>query len=485
MSDRAPRPARTRRVVIATALAMLGGCAGFSSDGGFGDVERMTRERTGQSPRLVRSDDDARAARQRVVELLGAPLTGDAAVELALLNHPGLQARFRDLGIAEADLVAAGRLRNPVFGFLDVSSPENYKIERTLMFDLMGLLTMPGRVAVQRARFEQAQTQAAIDAVAVAAEARRAWTAAVASRQLALYAEQVKEAADASAELARRMAQAGNFSRLAQMREQAFYADATAQLARARHQAVADRERLVRALGLWGADTGFRLPDRLPDLPKAPAEPRDAEKLALETRLDVQAARRANAALARSLGLTRVTRIVDGFEFGYANLSEGGERRRNGYGLSFEIPLFDWGSAKVARAEAQYMQSVHASVQIAVEARSQVRVSYSAYRTAYDLARHYRDEVVPLARRISDEQLNRHNGMLLGTFELLADARDQVRSVVSAMETLRDFWLADADLQTALTAGPPVSVPSGAISAPATSATPAMSATSASAGAGH
>lgn len=460
----------------ALAIAVLGGCASFSADGGFGSVEQLTRERTGQTPRLVKSAEDGQAARQRVQELLRAPLTADAAVELALLNHPGLQASFRELGIAEADLVATGRLRNPVFGFFNVSSAESYKIERTLMFDVMGLLTMPKRVAVQRTRFEQAQLQAAMDAVAVATEARRAWTAAVASRQLAQYAEQVKEAADASAELARRMAQAGNFSRLAQMREQAFYADATAQLARARHQAVADRERLVRALGLWGADTGFSLPDRLPDLPKAPAEPRDAEKVALEKRLDVQAARQANAALAQSLGLTRITRVIDGFELGYANLSEGGELRKNGYELSFEIPLFDWGSTKVARAEAQYMQSVQKSVQVAVEARSQVRESYSAYRTSYDLARHYRDEVVPLAKRISDEQLARYNGMLLGTFELLADAREQVRSVTAAVETLRDFWLADADLQTALTVGAPSGVKPGASSS---SAVPAQ------AGAGH
>lgn len=473
MSRTSIRTVPLRLTAVVLAVALLGGCASFSSDGGFGKVEQLARERTGQTPRLLRSDEDGQAARKRVQELLAATLTADAAVELALLNHPGLQASYRELGIAEADLVATGRLRNPVFGFFNVSSSENYKIERTLMFDVMGLLTMPRRVAVQRTRFEQVQLQAAIDAVSVATEARRAWTAAVASRQLAQYAEQVKDAADASAELARRMAQAGNFSRLAQMREQAFYADATAQLARARHQAVADRERLIRALGLWGADIGFTLPDRLPDLPKTPAEPRDAEKLALEKRLDVQASRQANASLAQSLGLTRVTRVIDGFELGYANLSEGGELRRNGYELSFEIPLFDWGSTKVARAEAQYMQSVQRSVQVAVEARSQVRESYSAYRTSYDLARHYRDEVVPLARRISDEQLNRYNGMLLGTFELLADAREQVRSVTSAVETLRDFWLADADLQTALTVGPPAGATRGTTTA---SAAPAQAA---------
>jgi outer membrane protein TolC len=80
-----------------------------------------------------------------------------------------------------------------------------------------------------------------------------------------------------------------------------------------------------------------------------------------------------------------------------------------------------------------------------------VRESYSAYRTAYDLAKHYRDEVVPLRKRISEENLLRYNGMLIGVFDLLADAREQVRSVTASVQALRDFWIAEAELQTTLT----------------------------------
>ena len=43
--------------------------------------------------------------------------------------------------------------------------------------------------------------------------------------------EQVNVAAEAGAELGRRMAKAGNWSKLDQAREQSFYAVATAQLA--------------------------------------------------------------------------------------------------------------------------------------------------------------------------------------------------------------------------------------------------------------
>ena len=57
---------------------------------------------------------------------------------------------------------------------------------------------------------------------------------------------------------------------------------------------------------------------------------------------------------------------------------------------------------------------------------------------------------LPLRKRISDENLLRYNGMLISVFELLADAREQIASVTPTIEALRDFWLADADLQTAL-----------------------------------
>ena len=68
---------------------------------------------------------------------------------------------------------------------------------------------------------------------------------------------------------------------------------------------------------------------------------------------------------------------------------------------------------------------------------------------------------MPLRQKILDENLLRYNGMLIGVFELLADARVQIASVRSAIDALRDFWLADADLDAALI-GKPVLAPMAA-----------------------
>ncbi|MFT3666555.1 TolC family protein [Piscinibacter sp.] len=446
-----PAPASGRAAAAAIAALLLGGCASFSQDGGFASVEQLTKERVGQSPSYQRTPAQADSARARVAELLGVPLSADSAVEVALLNNQELQAGYAELGIAEADLVRAGRLANPSLRFGRLSGNGAVEIDRAVVFDVLGLFTMPVARQVEQARFEQAQLQAAYETVGVAAEARKAFFEAVAAQQLAGYFGQVMEAADASNELASRMAAAGNFNKLEQMREQSFHSDATTNLAKARHQAVAARERLVRALGLSADQPGLRLPQRLPDLPAAPAEPAGAERIAMEKRLDVLMSRRSTEASAKSLGLTRATRFVNVLHAGYQNRSATGESRANGYEIELELPLFDFGSASLARAEASYMQSVHRTAAVAVKAQSEVREAYSAYRTAYDVARHYRDEVVPLRKRISDENLLRYNGMLASVFELLADAKDQIAGVAGAVESLRDYWLAETDLQTALT----------------------------------
>jgi outer membrane protein TolC len=425
----------------------LSGCASFSADGGLDAVSSMTQERIGQPVRLsknVAADDTQLNA------LLSKPLSADSAVQIALMNNRGLKASLADLGMSEADLVQAGRLNNPSFSFGRISGGGQTEIDRSIMFDLAGLLTMPARRGVEQRRFEQAKLLAASQAVQLAADTRRAYFTAVSAQQTVRYMEQVSSAAEASAELAQRMAKVGNWSKLDQAREQAFYADAMAQLARSRHSATAAREQLTRQLGVWGQHTAFTLPERLPDLPNAAKEIDDAEAQAMSQRLDVQMARRGAGASAHALGLTKATGFINVLDAGYANKSTTGVPRENGYQISLELPIFRWGGARTAKAEAQYMQAVNRTAAVAVRARSEVREAYSGYRTTYDLARHYRDQVVPLRKRISDEVLLRYNGMLASVFELLADSRDQVTSVNAAIEAQRDFWIAETDLQSAI-----------------------------------
>jgi outer membrane protein TolC len=433
------------------ALALLAGCTTFSGDGGFDAVSSTARQRLGKDAVVVKTDADRDAVAKRTEQLLSRPLSMDDAVQIALLNNRGLQASYAELGLSEADLVQAGRLPNPGFTFSRTrASNGDLNIGRAFSANVLSILTLPLAAQIERRRFEQTKLETADAMLKVAADARRAYVDAVAAAQAAGYADQVKDSAEAGAELASRMWQAGNFSKLDYAREQAFYADAVAQAARARQQIATAKEKLTRTMGLWGALTQYTLPDHLPDLPKERPALNDLEQFAMRNRLDIEAARRQTESVASSLGLSKATRFVNALDVGYLDNYETDKGHEHGYEISIEIPLFDFGSAKVARAEAVYLQSVNRLAQTAIDARSQVRASYAAYATSYDLAKHYRDEVVPLRKTISDEMLLRYNGMLASVFELLADSREQAAAVNGYIDALKDYWLAETDLEQAL-----------------------------------
>ena len=443
-----------RRVVqigmLANAL-MLGGCATFSDDGGFAAVEAESKKLIDHTPRWMRDEPSKATARDEVAQLLMAPLSADSAVRVALLNNPRLQSEYQNLGVSEADLVQAGRLQNPGFSFSKTTGGGAQEIERGLHFNILALLTLPLRSEIEHRRFEAAKLAAVSATIDTAMQARSGFIEAVANQQVAAYFQQVVESADASRELMERMRRVGNASGLELAREQLFHAEAVAAFANARMRAQGARERLNRALGVWGEQLEYSLPERLPDLPAAPRDLADVERKAIEQRLDIRMQRQRLESLAASLGLSKATRFVNVFEAGPTQVRERGEAKRDGYEVSLEIPIFDWGDARVARAEALVSQATNRLRATAIDARSEARDAYRTYRTTYDLAKHYRDEIVPLRKRISDEQLLRYNGMLVGVFELIADAREQIASVSMYIEALRTFWLADAALRNAMT----------------------------------
>ena len=440
--------------LLAITAAVLGGCASFSPDGGFGEVQKATKAQIGLDAQWNRSASDQEIARQRVSALLTKPLSADDAVQVALLNNRRLQAAYGELGVSEADWVQASRLPNPGISFGRLSRGGELEFDRGLHFNLARLIAAPLASGIEARRFEQARRLATLETLALASETRKAWFTTVAADESLRFMAQVMKVAAASEELASRMVKVGNWSQLDQAREQGFYADAALNLARASQAQSAARERLTRLMGLWGDQTTFTLPDRLPELPTSPEDKPDLEQQAMTERLDLQAMKAQTAGLARNMGLSKVTGLVNVLELGMVRKSFSDGPKERGYEISLELPLFDWGGARVANAEATYMQAVNHLAQAAIEARSEVRQAYTGYRLGYDIARHYRDEIVPLRKRISQERQLRYNGMFISVFDLLADARDQIGAVNGHIESLRDFWLAQTDLQMALIGKP-------------------------------
>lgn len=471
-------PRLSPRLCLLAAAAVLAGCASVSPDGLRGDVATLAAGRTGGvQASLPAADPAARASAEKSVEgWLAQPLTQDAAVRIALLHNPGLQARLAALGVADAERVQAITLPNPHLALGRFTNSHEREIERTLAFSLIDLITLPWRTARQAERLQIATLQAAQDVVTLAADTRRAWLRAVAAEQIAATHDRMVEAAEAGAELARRMVQVGNWSRLQQAREQAVLQEATRQRARAHLAAATEREQLNRRMGVWGLQTQYQLANQLPSLPATALPAEGIEATALRERLDVQAARRQLDTQATRQGWSRAGAVFGDIGLAYSRNTtterDGGHREiTRGWELELPLPLFDWGGAARTRAQAEVEQSAAQLQDTAVRARSEVRAAWLTYRTALDLARQQQAEVVPLRQLISDETTLRYNGMLASVWDMLAEARNSTQAVANAIEAQRDFWLAETDLQLALTGTSPGAL-QGLASGAAASTTP-------------
>jgi outer membrane protein TolC len=443
--------------MAAVAAFCLAGCAAFSPDGGFSAVQEIAGSALHQDAVALRTSEDAEAARTAVRRLLQAPLTADAAVRIALLNNRDLQASYNALGIAEAAMVEASLPPNPVIAVSSIAGGGGLEIERQIAADILALATLPVRAELAGDRFRQAQLRAALDTLRLAAQTRRAYYRAVAARALARFLGEAQSTAATAAQMSQRLGESGALNRLDQARDQVFYAELTAQLMGARRRAASEREGLIRYSGLWGGDVEFRLPDALPPLPAKPLVLSGVETDAVRRRTDLQMARIEVEALAKFYGLTKATRFINLLQVaGISKTAQepGGPRfNEGGVGAELQVPLFDFGEVRVRDAEQRYMQAVNRLAAAAVNVRSQARDAYRSYRSAYDIALHYRRDVLPLRKIISDESLLRYNAMQIDVFALLAEARQRIASTMAAIDAERDFWLADVDLGAAVTGG--------------------------------
>jgi outer membrane protein TolC len=332
------------------------------------------------------------------------------------------------------------------------------EIDRQIVASILALATLPARSEIAADRFRQAQLVAALETLRVAAETRRAFYRAVGAQKLVDLSTQANSAAATMAQLAKRLGETGAMNKLDQAREQAFYSDLTTRLASARQRASRERERLIRALGLWGNDLDFALPKALPALPKRALTLPAVEQDTVRRRVDLQIARIELATLAKAYGLTQATRFINVLDAGYADKitkdkETGNSIRDRGFTVSFEIPIFDFGETRVREAEQTYMQAVNRLAQKAVNIRSEARDAYRNYRTSYDIAGHYQRNVLPLRKIISDELMLRYGAMQIDVFTLLLESQQKISINAAAVDALRDFWLASTDLSAVIVGG--------------------------------
>lgn len=416
------------------------------------ETDRLTQEVLGQPATWVEGPED-RSVDSTVREFLARQLSVEDAIRVALLRNMELQALYEDLGVAQADLVAATLPRNPTME-VDVLQPDvrpkGTAFELELAQDLLSVLTIPGRRAVAEAQLEQTRARVTAEVVSLAAEVRAAYYHLQGALQTRAVLQRVVETAAAALEYAEAIHRAGNLSDLELANQRAQLAEAEVELAQADLEVVDGRERLNVRMGLWGDETGWSIPAELPELPAEEPSQERLESLAVARRLDLQAAQASAEALRRSLDLTRRFRWTPGISVGAAADRDTDGQWAVGPHVEVTLPVFDHGQADVARLQAQLRQAEKRFAALAVEVRAEVRRLRGRMLALSALARGYRDRLIPARREVLQRSLEQYTFMFIGTLELLLAKRNEIAAEREYVRALEEYWVTSSQLTGAL-----------------------------------
>ncbi len=429
-------------------IVFLNGCASVALNAGFDQVQATVEERAAIKIYWNNGTDLDKEAAEKLGSLLKDKLTVDDAVQIALLNNRELQAVYSDLGVAQADLVQAGLLSNPIFDGAvkwPTSGGGKPELELAVVMNFLDIIYLPLRKRVAAARFEEAKTRVSGMVLDFAARVRAAFLLHQANEQMLDLRQTIVQALTVSFEVTRRLLDAGNITDLEFARERALLETGKLALRSAEVAVRQSREELNTLMGLWGKQTEWQTDERLPEIPQQPIQTEDIERVALSRSVDLLNARQRLVSAGEQLGLNRATALIPESHMGALGERTDGEWEV-GPVLEFPIPLFDQGQARTGRAAAELRRAQQEYYSLAIRIRSMSRAVRDRMEGARDHALYYRDIMLPLHERIVNEAQLQYNAMQLGPIQLLRAREQQIETGAAYVAALRDYWLARAEL---------------------------------------
>ena len=321
---------------------------------------------------------------------------------------------------------------------------------RFLSFGLLDLLTLPTKQKSSKLAVDLNDINFASEIFGAINDVRMSWLEAVASeQQLTLY-NNAFIAFSANAELAKRMKKTGNMTTSDRVRQQLIYSEVTIALAKAKMRKISSSENLIRKIGLTENESkNLIIPKKLPELPKAPISI-DYIANKISDRFDVKTARIEYELLLEQAGVEKINSYTD-IELGYRNdriKDDGVISNKKGYELEIKIPIFDWGDLQRDTIQANLIAKQKIYENIVLAAASELREAYQNYRTAFDIAKHYYDQIIPMHEILLEEATYNYNGMIIGIFELMQVGLEKSTAEIKAIDALQNLFTAELNLNS-------------------------------------
>jgi cobalt-zinc-cadmium efflux system outer membrane protein len=446
---------RLVKILTLTILIYIAGCANTSTDpsAAFSDIQKDIYGRTGHYISWSTGSEEDKAVEQKVHEMLSGVITADQAVQVALLNNPQIQAFYERLGIAQARLVQAGLLKNPIFdaSLRFVEGPgDDYILEMGATQDFLDVLLVGLRVEREQANFDLVKAMVTSEVMNLAAQTQMAFFTYQGALQTYNTNVLISKAASLYYDAAKRLHDAGNITDLELAARRSVYEQSKIEVSSSHTKMLEQREELNILMGLWAKDTAWKTNEKLPDIPAKEMDISDIEQTAIQNSLDLVVAHRKMEIVAAQTDID-ISKLV------FPELITGAEAEREpdgtwsvGPAAAIGIPIFDTGQARKAAGAARIRQLWNEYTSLAIEIRAASRSAGYRLQNTREQADYYQEVIVPLAEEIFLETQLQYNAMQIGVFDLLNAKRMEYDSQRNYIQAIQNYWLARTELELLL-----------------------------------
>lgn len=427
-------------------VSVLSGCASIEPAHDKGAINQLLAERGAAGSGW---DQNGAAGTDALVRTwLGAPMTRETAIKVAMLKSPRLQQVYGALGLARADVIEAVQIANPHLGVssLALENGPGSQFIIGVAQSVVDVLTLPVKARLARLDYERSRYEIAAAILGISLDVEAAWYRSVGAQQVADMRAAVAGTLETSADLAQRFYDAGNITELQLNREKAAASEARISAAHAAIAARRARLDLANALGLSGSDAQWATPAVLGLPVTEEDDPARLQQIAEASSLDLLAARKGEAIAAGVARISRWFRLLGTTTLGYDREREVDGSVIKGLTLDLEVPLFNQNNARVARSRAQLQLARARLATLEVNTSNAVPAAAERVRVSGEIVDIYRSALIPEREIVARQSQLQQNFALIGQFEVLAARAQQYEAYQGFLEAVRDYWLSRVDL---------------------------------------
>jgi len=396
----------------AAAVLFLGGCTSTKKQQQvFASVQADVAGLSGDRVVWNENIDTDKLVTDEAWERLKSPLDANAAAQIALLNSPDLQARFEEIGIAQADPM---------------------------------LEPLKGESARQCLAAMQARMT--YEAIELIAQVKSAFYAYQGDLQLRERLKVILQADQAGTDLTDKQKQGSNLNKVGALNQQASVANAQIALGEAQKDTIAAREKLNRLMGLSGAAIVWDARPELPPLPEHDPGTAEAEILALDQRRDLRALREETDAVGQALALKSNTHFLP---------ASAGDARMPGQQstdstVEPELTIFDQGQGEVAKLATQHRKLQQRLRSLGIQVESEAREASRTLFVNRQQVEYFKKTVVPLNIATVNQTLEQFNATQMKTDDLSLARQRELEAERDYIGAWRDYWIAHSELEAAV-----------------------------------